>query len=167
MKKIKNLLVAILALFIMNACENDEDVSIDSVEGTYVGTITIESNLKSTFEATAEITKISDEQIQMHCFGSEFDTTFMLNCFEHNDSIKVCLTGDDFEHMYGRRYGNCQMSGGTMHDRDHGETDWMHHMSDEHIEGDEHFGGFDMINHSFAYRFKMVDHNYHFQGSKE
>jgi hypothetical protein len=167
MKKTKILLVAILALFIMNACDNDDDASIDSLEGTYVGTITIESGLKSTFDATAEITKISDEQIQVHCFGSELDTTFMLNYFEHNDSIMVCLTGDDFEHMYGHRYGEGHMSGGMMGDRQNGETEWMHHMSDEHKEGDEHFGGFDMMNHSFGYTFKMTDHRYHFQGTKE
>lgn len=167
MKKTKILLVAILALSIMNACDNDDDANIDSLEGTYVGTITIENNLKSTFEATAEVTKISNEQIQVHCFGSEFDTTFMLNYFEHNDSIMVCLTGDDFEHMYGHRYGQGHMSGGMMGDIRNGETKWMHHMSDEHKEGDEHFGGFDMMNHSFDYAFKLTNHDYHFQGIKE
>lgn len=174
MKRIKILITAFLALFIINACDNDENADIDSLEGTYVGSITVESDLKGTsnkgissFDATADVIKIGDMQIQVHCYGNEFDTTFMLNHFEHNDSIMVCLTGDDFEHMYGHRYGEGHMLGGMMGDRQNGETEWMHHMSDEHKEGDEHFGGFDMMNHSFVYSFKMTDHRYHFQGTKE
>jgi len=30
-------------------------------------------------------------------------------------------------------------------------------MDDEHTNGDEHFGGFDMRDHSFTYTFEMMD----------
>jgi hypothetical protein len=174
MKNTKIISVAILTLFVTIACEKSEDATLNTVEGNYVGTITTEStlknvstNIKTNFDAKAEVSRINNEQIQVHCFGSEFDTTFMLNYFEYYDSVMVCLTGDDFEHMYGHRYGEGHMSGGMMNDRQNGETEWMHHMSDEHIEGDEHFGGFDMMNQSFGYSFKMADHNYQFQGTRE
>jgi hypothetical protein len=44
-----------------------------------------------------------------------------------------------------------------MNDIQNGETQWMHHMSDEHEDGDEHFGGFDMHEMTFTYSFKMMD----------
>ena len=54
-----------------------------------------------------------------------------------------------------------------MHD---GETEWMHHMDEEHDERDEHFGGFSMTNHSFSYIFQMnrndSSDDLHFQGIK-
>jgi hypothetical protein len=78
----------------------------------------------------------------------------------------VCLTGDDFEHMYGHKYGEGHMSGGMMDDMQNEETEWMHHMNDEHIDGDEHFGGFDMMQHSFGYKFEMNNLDFHFQGTK-
>ncbi len=42
-----------------------------------------------------------------------------------------------------------------------GETEWQHHMDDEHQPGDEHFGGFDMGNHSFGYSFQMMEGGNH------
>lgn len=69
----------------------------------------------------------------MHCFGETLDTTFMLDYYENNDSVMVCLTGNDFTTMYGHRLGE------------------GHHSSDEH------FGGFDMNERSFTYSFRMVE----------
>jgi hypothetical protein len=173
MKKRNILIIAIFLLFAI-ACEKSEDATIYSIEGTYIGTISIESNLKNitntdlvSYPANAEVTILDNMQIELHCYGYDLDTTFMLNYFEHNDSVMVCITGDEFEHMYGHGYGEGHMSGGMMNDIQNGETEWMHHMNDEHIESDEHFGGFDMMNHSFSYNFKMADHNYQFQGTQE
>ncbi|MDA3952867.1 MAG: hypothetical protein PF485_04415 [Bacteroidales bacterium] len=172
MKKRNILIFSILTLLII-ACDKTDDLNVNSIEGIYYGTISIESSLKSNTNAelisslaSAEVIKLNDEQIQVHCYGSEFDTTFMLNYFEHNDSVMVCLTGDDFEHMYGHIYGVGHMSGGMMIDKQNGETEWIHHMNDEHIDVDEHFGGFDMMQHSFGYIFKIKDGDYHFQGTK-
>ena len=171
--KRRNLLIMAMLTLITIACEKTDDLAINSVEGTYIGTVTLESDLKSntnielaSYSATAEVTILGNMQIEVHCFGSEFDTTFMLNYFEHHDSVMVCLTGDDFEHMYGHRYGEGHMSGGMMGDMQNGETEWIHHMNDEHVDGDEHFGGFDMMQHSFNYMFKMNNLDYHFQGTK-
>jgi hypothetical protein len=69
----------------------------------------------------------------------------------------VCLTGDDFEQHYGHMLGHGHMGGGMMSDLRNGETHWMHHLSDEHASGDEHFGGFDMQEGSFTYSFIMMD----------
>ncbi|NOQ24920.1 MAG: hypothetical protein GQ564_06105 [Bacteroidales bacterium] len=174
MKKIRIYLVTMIVIVFATACEKTEDSTINSIDGNYNGTITIESNLKSNannnlvnFPANANVTMLGNMQIEVHCYGQDFDTTFMLNYFEHQDSVMVCLTGDDFEHMYGHRYGEGHMTGGMMGDMQNGETEWIHHMGDEHIDGDEHFGGFDVMKHSFGYNFKMADHNYQFQGTKE
>lgn len=168
MKKVNLLIVAIVTLIVI-ACEKTNELPVNSIEGTYFGTVTIESRSKSNAEvwnAKAVVTRLNNEQAEIHCFGSEFDTTFMLNYFEHNDSVMVCLTGDEFEHIYGHSYGGNHMIGGMMDDMQDGETEWMHHMNDEHIESDEHFGGFDMMQHSFGYTFKMNDLDFHFQGVK-
>ena len=55
-------------------------------------------------------------EIEVHCFGKEIDTTFMLDYYEHNDSVMVCLTGSDFEFMYGHMLGEGHMGGGMMND---------------------------------------------------
>jgi hypothetical protein len=175
MRKIKGIsILAVITLVVLAACEKTDELSVNSIVGTYVGTLTSGNDLKSQSveghgddDATAEVTKTSDGKIKVHCYSSELDTTFMLDYYEHNDSIKVCLNGDDFENMYGHMMGQDHMSGGMMGDMNNGETEWMHHMNDEHDEGDEHFGGFDMMRHSFSYTFKMNDGDYHFQGTKK
>ena len=76
------------------------------------------------------------------------------------------MTGDAFQNQYGHMY-----SGGHMGDMHEGETEWMHHMSDEHDAGDEHFGGFSNHFHSFEYNFEMQHSqgNYYlrFHGEKQ
>lgn len=51
------------------------------------------------------------------------------------------------------------------------ETEWMHHLHDEHEEGDEHFGSFDMHSGTFNYSIRMTDeigpYYMRFSGSKE
>ncbi|MFO7790983.1 MAG: hypothetical protein R6V32_10465, partial [Bacteroidales bacterium] len=93
------------------------------------------------------------------------------NYYEHHDSAYVCFTGERFEEMYGHMLGKGHMMGGMMGDIGNGETEWMHHMDEEHDEGDEHFGGFDMDHHTFSYTFHMNDGHeprfMHFEGVKE
>lgn len=62
------------------------------------------------------------------------------------------------------------LSGGHMHSNEN-ETQWEHHMEDEHDDGDIHFGGFDMDHHTFFYSFRMMENDsvyyINFQGEKE
>jgi hypothetical protein len=173
--RIKLFLVVAVIIGLAACNKSEESISDNSIEGTYAGTLTNEG-LKSangepgSTSATAEVTKTGDGQIEVYCYSDELDTTFMLNYFDNHDSVMVCLTGENFEHMYGHMYGQGHMGGGMMGDITDGENEWQHHMDDEHQQGDEHFGGFDMMDHTFGYRFQMIegDTSYmlNFQGSK-
>jgi hypothetical protein len=180
MKK-RNLFIGMLfisALLVVASCAKSEDDTGESIEGTYYGTLTRTSTLKSIqsgneelADGIAEVSRMGEGQIEVHCYGDEIDTTFMLDYYMHNDSAYVCLTGADFESMYGHMLGSGHMGGSMMGDIGDDETEWMHHMSDEHDDGDEHFGGFDMHNETFTYSIEMMDENgtYYlkFNGSKE
>ena len=165
-------------LLVAVSCSNTGNDLKDSIEGTYYGTFTRSSSSKSvqtdhdgSANGTAEVSMMGDNQIEVHCFWEEADTTFMLDYYLHHDSVLVCLTGDDFEYMYGHMLGDGHMGGGMMGDIDADETEWMHHLSDEHVEGDEHFGGFDMHNGTFTYSIRMMDeagpYYMKFSGSKK
>jgi hypothetical protein len=165
MKKRVILAGAILAVAVVGftSCEKAEDLNVNGIEGVYEGTFSVSSSLKTASpdaresdHGTAEVSLMGDNQIEVHCFGKEIDTTFMLDYYEHEDSIMVCLNGDDFENMYGHMLGDGHMGGGMMNDIQNGETQWMHHMYDEHENGDEHFGGFDMDEMTFSYSFIMM-----------
>jgi len=166
MKKNRILFGLILSAILLGlaSCENKSSQSINDIEGRYVGSFSKSTSLKSTLiyssgehDGIAEVTMMGEKQIQVHCYGNEIDTTFMLDYFEHNDSVMVCLTGHDFENTYGHMSGEGHMSGGMMGDISSGETEWMHHMHDEHDEADEHPGGFDMVHGTFSYSFRMME----------
>lgn len=188
MKSIKKIgLAAVAALFALSACNKTDDLSVNTIEGTYVGTLSGTGSLKSAetwmTSATADVVKTSEGEIQVHCFGGEIDTTFMLNYFENHDSVMVCMQGADFDEMYGHMSSggmmggtNGGMMGGTNggmigstqgdHHSQNG-TEWQNHMSSMHQAGDEHFGGFDMMGKSFGYTFKMPNGDMTFQGTKK
>ncbi len=170
----------ILAVVLMGftSCEKSDDLSVNDIEGKYIGSFSVSGSLKSaptdgavTDHGTAEINMMGDNQIEVHCFGEEIDTTFMLDYYEHNDSVMVCLTGDDFENLYGHMLGSGHMGGGMMGDIGEGDSEWTHHMDGEHDEGDEHFGAFNLHDATFTYSFRMTDQStpYYlkFQGAKE
>lgn len=166
--------IAIAFLFLFSACEKEEPIAPD-IEGVYQGTLTSlttkSSNGSSDHnDATSEITITGDNEIQVHSYAEDFDTTFVINYYMDRDSAYVCYTGDDFEEMYGHMLGDGH-AGHMMDDMHNDETQWMHHMDEEHDEGDEHFGGFDMGNHSFSYTFRMNpdddSDDRHFQGVKQ
>ena len=175
MKKLQRIgMMVVLVSLMMTACKNSEDVSVATIDGTYLGTLsTVQKSalVQANGSATAVVKKVGTDLVEVHCFGNEIDTTFMLNYYENHDSMMVCMTGSNFEHAYGHMMGHGHMAGGMMGDKAKGETAWQHHMSDEHKAGDEHFGGFDMGKHSFGYRFKMMNGNapYYlsFQGVKK
>lgn len=169
--KILGLAVALLVLF--TACEKEE-TNLQTVEGIYNGTLSgLQKSTKVVADskpATTEITVTGENKIQIHSYAEGLDTIFMLNYYKNIDSTYVCFTGEDFEEMYGHALGEGHM-GGMMEDMHNDETQWMHHMKEEHQEGDEHFGGFDMVNHSFSYTFQMnsddSSDDMHFKGIKQ
>ncbi|NQU32389.1 MAG: hypothetical protein HQ521_04075 [Bacteroidetes bacterium] len=163
-----------LILFVLTACEKTDELQDSSIEGTYFGILSEGSGLKSAsgaaggdHGATADVRKTGEGQIEIHCYGGEFDTTFMLNYFENHDSIMVCLEGENFQAMYGHMMGNGHMSGGMMGNHSNNGTGWANHMNGEHQQGDEHFGGFDRMGKTFGYTFKMESGDLHFQGVKK
>ncbi len=162
-------LIAVSLLFVMASCQKTDDFNVNNVEGRYVGTLTsgLKSASGSTIDATADVAKTKNGEIEVHCYGGEMDTTFMLNYYENHDSVMVCMTDSDFEHEYGHMMGAGHMSGGMMGDQVKGQTEWQHHMSDEHKNGDEHYGGFNMNSHTFGYNFRMASGNVQFMGVKK
>ena len=170
MKKMKKSVITAgltLAVLLMGftSCEKSDDPASIEIEGEYIGSFSISSSLKSTpagnldeDPGTAVVSMMGDMQIEVHCFGEEIDTIFMLDYYNHNDSVMVCLTGDDFTNMYGHMLGEGNMN--------HNGMDWMQHLNDEHQEGDEHFGFFDMQHHTFEFTFQMSEGDFHFQGTK-
>lgn len=172
---VKTIILAVPAILLLTACENEKS-DLQTIEGTYTGSLVRNDQLKNTGEtgtmpgdtvdATAEVSGLSDNRIEIHCYGSDFDTTFTMDFYTHHDSAYVCFTGEQFEHMYGHMPGYGHMGGGMNHMMQ-GETEWMHHLNDEHMEGDEHFGGFDMEHHTFGYTFRMENGEMRFQGTKQ
>lgn len=178
MKKIKLItLGAALIMLVLAACDNSDLPSDKLIEGTYSGTITDIDDLGKSYldtenDATAEVTILGNRIVQIHLYDDmELDTIFMLNYYEDMDSVNVCFTGEDFENMYGHMLGEGHFGDmGMMGDRQNNESEWTHHLNDEHDEGDEHFGGFNMQNQTFDYQFSIMEdgvtHNMLFQGNK-
>ena len=180
MKKRMIVVGAIMAAVVIGftACEKSDNLNVNDIEGVYDGTYSVSSSLKSVSlagsgidQGSAEVSMIGNNQIEVHCFGEEIDTIIVLDYYRHDDSIMVCLTGDNFENMYGHMLGAGHIAEGMMGDIRKGETQWMHHMNDEHVDEDEHFGGFDIHDMTFSYSFKMMDETspyyLRFQGVKQ
>jgi hypothetical protein len=170
--KLSGLAVVLVVLF--TAC-NKKETKVADVEGVYEGTLNglltkSSDGLTENIPATTKISQTGENEIQVHCYSENFDTTFMMNYYMDDDSAFVCYTGDNFEGMYGHMLGEGH-NGGMMDDMHESETEWMHHMDEEHDEGDGHFGGFDMTNHSFSYTFQMkwndTSDNLNFLGIKQ
>jgi len=155
-------IIAFLTIVLASACSTREDTTVRSIEGTYFGSFTTEASknlpvaLAGNNTANAIVTRKGDGQIEVHCYGDELDTTLLLDFYENNDSVMVCLSGNQFEHMYGHMPAQGHMSGGMMGGLENGETQWMHHLREEHQPGDERFGGFDMNNDTFGFSLKMM-----------
>lgn len=178
MKKLRILtLMGVAVLIGLNSCQESDDLSVPTIEGTYKGSLAYDSNLKSTLgdgigssDATAEISDLGDGQIEVHCFSEILDTTFVLNYYEDNNMVMVCLDGAAFESTYGHMmgmggmHGDNNHNGETMHNNN--SSEWNDHMNRDHNDGDEHFGGFNMTDHTFDYTMQTELGDYHFQGTK-
>jgi len=165
-----NVFLIVASMIILLSCEKSNDSKLVEITGTYVGTLSKQSLSKSnavlsSSEATTIVTSIGD-QIEVHCFGESIDTTLILDYYHHSDSVFVCHTGEEFENLYGHMKGQGHLSGSMMEDMHGSETEWMHHLSDEHEKDDEHFGNFNTQHNSFSYLFKMSDGDYQFRGTK-
>ncbi|WP_421917889.1 hypothetical protein [Marinifilum sp.] len=168
--KFKLVMFLIIVVSFLMSCSDSSDSEFNDISGTYIGTIAISNNLKSSNDLNGSdattIVQFQGDQIEVHCFGEALDTTLILDYYHHRDSVFVCHTGEEFENLYGHMKGQGHMSGGMMDDMHDDETEWMHHLNDEHELNDEHFGGFDLQKHSFSFLFKMEDGDYLFSGTK-
>lgn len=147
--------------------ENEKASAIDfnKVTGIYTGTFDEVNGLKISNSATTEIRHIGGIQLEIHCYGELLDTTFIMDCYPHQDSIMLCATGNQFQHEYGHNKGE-------HHGNHHSNTDsdWMHHLGDDHDNNDKHYGGFDLIHHRFGYTFRIPQNGTHtyikFEGTR-
>lgn len=177
MKKFRLIAISMtLLVFVLTACDKSELSFENEIEGNYIGTLAKIDSLDEIIvgteeDAIAEITKIGNKTIQVHFNSVEVDTTFMLNYYEDMERVMVCYTGDDFEYMYGHMLGEGHINGGMMGDMQNNETEWTHHLNDEHQESDEHFGSFNMQDHTFEYKFELTEgglmQNMIFQGDMD
>lgn len=168
MKKSTSKIAILSLIFLFLSCEtNDQDQ--DLVEGTFYGNLSIQNEGTKSYlqseDAVAEIRKIGDYEVEVHCYSNSLDTIFRLNYFEHEENFKVCLTGSDFEDMYHTQY-----TGPMEMQNMHGTSQWMNHLQTMHEEEDTHFGEFHSAEKSFEYTF-LMDHsslpNMHFIGFKK
>lgn len=176
------MLFALLIVSCNKETQMNNDLSyIEQIVGNYTGTF-LSEGLKSTIEAHADIQMNSDSSIWVHCYGGDIDTTFMFDLFNQGDSLYVCLTGEDFFNEYGHMrnaMGNMMngfgsmMGGNMMGGNGYSGSDltgWMHHLEVDHENGDMHFGGFDLNNHTFGYSFEDMGNNnmiMRFEGTKD
>lgn len=169
MKKLSLIsIVIVLTVVFFNSCEREKavpDLTVDVI-GKYVGDL-IDSETKITKSATVDVAKSGENEVEIHCYGEFMDTTFVMDLYENADSIMVCFSDEDsFFNQYGHH-----MSGSHHMMGDNDGYNWMHHMNDEHENGDEHFGGFDTNMHTFNYLFRVGTvpslKEFHFIGNKQ
>jgi hypothetical protein len=165
-RKAKTILSMVLVTMLF-ACNSKDEVTVNDVSGTYLGTLTTAglssrvSNSDAVTPATVTISNVGHE-IEVHCIADNFDVTVMLDTYENGDETMVCYTGTDFENMYGHMPGESHM-GDNMQGNN---TEWMQHLNDDHEQGDEHYGEFNMQDHSFNFLFKTDNGDFQFQGTK-
>lgn len=143
--------------------DNPVDLTTE-ITGTYKGRITPSDMPSNSKEAIIEISKVDESTIHLNMMSEHLDTTFRLNLYEHADSIKVCFTGDRFNEEYGHQLDEDHHMMGA-----YDQMDWDHHMDEQHLSGDVHYGGFDMNHHTFSYRLAPTDQtavSYQFEGVK-
>jgi len=150
------MLIPFMIAFLFSSCNRDGANSnvrtyLDDVSGSYSGEFTTSIN-QTSVPGTADVTKTKHDELQIHCYSESMDTTFIMDVYENGDSLMLCNTGHDFYNVYGHM-GN----GYHMMDMGTGESEWMHHLHEDHQGGDEHYGSFDIEHHTFNYSFRMMD----------
>ena len=167
MKKLRIMLGILVVLIIRGCSEKDPspNTTVNELTGTYIGTIS--SSTLADELAHGEISLSDNDQIIFHCYSNSFDSTMVLDVFEHNDNINVCSTGEAFELEYGHAMGH----GHIMHGNNITGTTWEHHLEEEHSQGDKHYGHYEKKDQMFYYTFHMsednTDYELKFQGTKQ
>ena len=145
-------------------------MELDRLSGTYVGTLN-DSNLSKSLDAkyqgtfTAEV-RVRGKQLEVNCFGPNFNEQFMLDYYEHNGNYMVCLTGDDHKNLYGTEHG--MISGNHMNGMQRNGSPWMNHLNTAHNSNENHFNGeFNLYHHSFICTFLWNGQPVTFNGLKQ
>lgn len=167
------LITGILVIpMLFTACDKDEnndnnpqtDLS-QTVTGSYKGSITSSDDPTASQDAVIVVTTSNGNTVELNMTSDMIDTTFMMNLYEHNDSVMLCFTQDRFYQEYGHHLDeDHHMMGNNEH------LKWEHHKDEQHDPGDMHYGGFDTGNHHFSYRIVptvQADKYYQFEGDKE
>lgn len=160
------LIIVSIGMFIIS-CNKDDVVSSTHVIGAYNGTLTTNlgsgSNTQDNSKSATSIVTTIGKKIEVYCYNDDFSATVLLNIYENGDYMMTCLSGDEFESMYGHSLSQENMVGYIQNSN----LQWTQHLNLEHIETDKHYGSFDMLNNSFSYTFFIDGIEYYFEGEKE
>lgn len=168
-KILNSSILIIIIAFAISSCEKQDSNNppnlASEVTGTYKGSFTPSDQPDKSEDAILVVTKVDDHLINIDLMSEYMDTTFMMNLYDHTDSIMVCFTGDRFNEEYGHHLeeGHHMMGDGN-------DWGWMHHIEEQHDGGDDHFGGFDMNHNTFLYKMMRESEPgvyYQFEGKRE
>lgn len=159
----------LLALALLGAC-NKENVSTvkKQVEGSYFGTITSYKSQNvpiDSYDGFVTVRVNDANNLQIHYADDKLDTTFSMAYYRNADSLNLCCKGAAFKQAYGHEMG-AGHHGEMMSDKRKHETDWQHHLRDEHQKGDAHFGAFNTKNNSLTCGWTSNKTSYRFIGKK-
>ena len=167
----KHLILGLFFLsFVFIGCSDSNDMELDKLSGTYVGTIegvnyTKSSDVKSQGSFTAEV-RVRGNLLEVNCIGPQFNAEFMLEYYEHNGGYMVCLAGEDYKNLYGSQHGT--MNGNHMNGMQTNGTPWMNHLNNAHQSNEHHSNGaFDLSHHTFVCTFSWNDQPVTFNGIKQ
>lgn len=156
--------------FVFIGCNESDDMELDQLSGTYVGTINginlaKISDTEPQGSFTAEV-RIGKNQLEVSCFGPEFNAEFMLEYFEHVDSYMVCLVGEDYKNFYGSSHGNS--NGNHMNRMQINGTPWINHLHHSHQSNQNLSNGrFDLNHRTFVCTFLWNGQRITFNGVKQ
>jgi|AMWB02.1.fsa_nt_gi hypothetical protein len=168
-RKILVISAMIISTMVVVSCKKDKNESdlTNQVTGTYNGTLTQGALKSGAGSAKCDVSRFNDYTVEIHCYGIELDTTFMLELYQNANYMMACFTSDDFYNEYGHYESEDHHMMGNNGDW----TNWDQHMSNDHESGDQHYGSFNTDDHTFDYTLKMHnnqgDYTLRFIGSKE
>lgn len=167
----KQLILGLFFLsFVFIGCSESNDMELDKLSGTYVGTIdgvnlAKSSDAKSEGSFTAEV-RVQGSLLEVNCIGPQFNAEFMLEYYEHNGGYMVCLAGDDYKNLHGSGHGT--MNGNHMNGMQTNGTPWMNHLHNAHQSNENHSNGeFDLNRHTFVCTFSWNGQSVTFNGIKQ
>jgi zona occludens toxin (predicted ATPase) len=86
-------LISLTVIIFLFSCEKSDDLNLNDVTGTYIGTLTSDLssksiNAKSIKSATVTVSSIGN-QIEVHCLAENFDTTVILDTYNHYGNFDI------------------------------------------------------------------------------